>query len=96
MRYTIGLDIGITSIGYSILKTDEDGNPNRIELLNSVIFPLAENPKDGSSLAAPRREKRGLRRRNRRKNNNRKTNRLINTCCQPIFKHHKNIRKHTR
>lgn len=68
MGYRIGLDIGITSIGYSILKTDEDGNPNRIELLNSVIFPLAEHPKDGSSLAAPRREKRGLRRRNRRKN----------------------------
>lgn len=68
MSYRIGLDIGITSIGYSILKTDENGNPNRIELLNSVIFPIAENPKDGSSLAAPRRVKRGLRRRNRRKN----------------------------
>jgi len=68
MGYRIGLDIGIASIGYSILKTDENGNPKKIEFLNSVIFPIAENPKDGSSLAAPRREKRGLRRRNRRKN----------------------------
>lgn len=66
MGYRIGLDIGITSIGYSILKTDNEGNPIKIKELNSVIFPIAENPKDGSSLALPRREKRGARRRNRR------------------------------
>lgn len=67
MGYRIGLDVGIASIGYSILRTDTEGNPNRIEFLNSVIFPVAENPKNGDSLAAPRREKRGMRRRNRRR-----------------------------
>ena len=67
MGYRIGLDVGISSVGYAILKTDTEGNPNRIEFLNSVIFDRAEQPKTGASLAAPRREKRGMRRRNRRK-----------------------------
>ena len=67
MGYRIGLDVGIASVGYSILKTDSDGNPYRIEFLNSVIFERAEQPKTGASLAAPRREKRGMRRLNRRK-----------------------------
>ncbi|TFI72987.1 hypothetical protein [Carnobacterium divergens] len=66
MGYRIGLDIGITSVGYAILKTDEKGSPYKIEHLTSVIFPIAENPKDGKSLAMPRREQRGARRRNRR------------------------------
>ena len=67
MGYRIGLDVGIGSVGYSILRTDTNGNPNRIEFLNSVIFDRAEQPKTGASLAAPRREKRGMRRLNRRK-----------------------------
>ncbi|MDE1549162.1 type II CRISPR RNA-guided endonuclease Cas9 [Jeotgalibaca caeni] len=67
MGYRIGLDVGIASVGYSILRTDTEGNPCRIEFLNSVIFDRAEQPKTGASLAAPRREKRGMRRRNRRK-----------------------------
>ncbi|MGY3777713.1 type II CRISPR RNA-guided endonuclease Cas9 [Isobaculum melis] len=66
MGYRIGLDIGITSVGYAVLRTDEKGEPIRIEHLNSVIFPIAEHPKDGKSLALPRRESRGARRRTRR------------------------------
>lgn len=66
MRYGIGLDIGITSIGYAILALDAADNPFRIEKLGSRIFDIAENPKDGSSLALPRREARGARRRTRR------------------------------
>ncbi|MGX7417610.1 type II CRISPR RNA-guided endonuclease Cas9 [Carnobacterium gallinarum] len=67
MGYRIGLDIGITSIGYAILKTDNTGNPYKIEQMNSIIFPAAEHPKTGKSLALPRREQRGARRRNRRR-----------------------------
>lgn len=66
MRYGIGVDIGITSVGYAVLALDSEDNPCRIIKLGSRIFDLAENPKDGSSLALPRREARGARRRLRR------------------------------
>lgn len=66
MAYCIGLDIGITSVGWAVLKLDENDQPYRIDKLGSRIFDAAEHPKDGSSLAAPRREARGARRRLRR------------------------------
>ena len=66
MGIKIGLDVGITSVGYAVLRTDDEGVPYKIETLNSVIFPAAENPKSGESLAAPRRGNRGSRRRTRR------------------------------
>ncbi|ANK59452.1 hypothetical protein AYR54_03850 [Loigolactobacillus backii] len=66
MGYRIGLDVGIASTGYSVLKTDKEGNPYKILTLNSVIYPRAEDPQTGASLAEPRRLKRGLRRRTRR------------------------------
>jgi CRISPR-associated endonuclease Csn1 len=58
MNYTLGLDIGIASLGFSVL----DNSGGNIISAGVRIFEAAENPKDGSSLAAPRREKRGLRR----------------------------------
>ncbi len=64
--YRMGLDIGTTSIGASVLNIDHHGEPNRIVDMYVRIFDAAENPKDGASLAAPRREARGARRRNRR------------------------------
>ncbi|MBQ1934614.1 MAG: hypothetical protein II370_06405 [Clostridia bacterium] len=66
MKYGIGLDIGIESVGYSILELDSNDHPFRIERLGTRIFDKAEHPKDGSSLSAPRREARGARRRLRR------------------------------
>ena len=66
MKYSIGLDIGIESIGYSVLELDSKDHPFRIERLGSRMFDKAEHPKDGSSLALPRREARGARRRLRR------------------------------
>ena len=62
MNYRIGLDIGIASIGWCVLETDANGEPTRIENLGVRIFDAAEHPKDGSSLALPRRQARGLRR----------------------------------
>lgn len=67
MKYGIGLDIGITSIGHAVMLLDDNDQPCRIMKMGSRIFDAAENPKDGSSLAAPRRENRGMRRRLRRK-----------------------------
>lgn len=63
MKYSIGLDIGISSVGWAVINLDKE----RIEDLNSRIFDVAENPKNGSSLAAPRREARSARRRLRRR-----------------------------
>lgn len=66
MRYSVGLDIGVASVGYSVLALDSNDTPYRIEMLGSRIFDKAEHPKDGSSLAKPRREARSARRRLRR------------------------------
>lgn len=63
MKYTLGLDIGITSIGWAVLDNENE----RIVDLGVRLFPGAENPKDGASLALPRREARSARRRTRRK-----------------------------
>ena len=65
-HYTLGLDIGIASIGWAVLGNDEDGTPNRIIDLGVRIFEAAEAPKTGESLAAPRRDARSARRRLRR------------------------------
>lgn len=62
LNYAIGLDIGITSVGWAVINLDL----NRIEDLGVRIFNAAEN-KDGSSLALPRRIARGRRRLLRRR-----------------------------
>lgn len=49
------------------IMLDDKDEPCRILRLGSRIFEAAEHPKDGSSLAAPRRINRGMRRRLRRK-----------------------------
>lgn len=64
--YAIGLDIGVASVGWAVLALDEKDSPCGIINLGSRIFDAAENPKDGKSLAAPRREARSMRRRLRR------------------------------
>ncbi len=63
VQYSIGLDIGITSVGWAVINEDK----NRIEAMNVRMFDAAENPKDGSSLATPRREARSSRRTIRRR-----------------------------
>ncbi|WP_300827263.1 type II CRISPR RNA-guided endonuclease Cas9 [Helicobacter sp. UBA3407] len=53
----LGFDIGITSIGWAYAEGEE------LKDCGVRIFTKAENPKNGDSLAAPRREARGVRRR---------------------------------
>lgn len=66
MNYILGLDIGITSIGYAIMRLDENNNPDKIVFLDSIIFPIAENKK-GKSYASKRGELRRVRRIGRRR-----------------------------
>lgn len=67
LKYVVGLDIGIASVGWATLLLDSQDEPVRILDLNSRIFDKAEVPKTGASLAAPRRMARGVRRRLRRR-----------------------------
>ena len=62
MDYTLGLDIGIASVGWAVLRNNECEEPYRIEDLGVRIFEAAEHPKTGASLALPRRQARGMRR----------------------------------
>lgn len=66
IRYTLGIDIGIGSVGWAVLENDETSEPFKIEKLGVRIFDKAEQPKTGASLALPRREARSARRRLRR------------------------------
>lgn len=63
MHYILGLDIGITSIGWAVIESDQDGVPFKIADLGVRIFKAAEQPETGASLALPRRSARSLRRR---------------------------------
>lgn len=70
--YTLGLDIGIASIGWAVVEntfdpTTKEMVPYRLLRTGVRIFDAAENPKDGGSLAADRREARSVRKRLRRR-----------------------------
>lgn len=67
LNYRIGLDIGITSVGWAVLENNSKDEPIHIVDLGVRIFDAAEVPKTGASLAAPRREARTGRRRLRRR-----------------------------
>lgn len=62
MRYTLGLDLGIASIGWAVINNDK----SRIEDLGVRVFKKAEES-DGKALNLARREARGTRRRIRRR-----------------------------
>lgn len=62
IHYTIGLDIGIASIGWAVINNDK----NRIEGLGVRTFKKAETP-DGKALNEERRMARGTRTRLRRR-----------------------------
>lgn len=66
-NYILGLDIGISSVGWGLLELDEGGNPYKIIDVGSRIFAPGEVEKTGDSRAKERREKRGARRVTRRR-----------------------------
>lgn len=63
MNYTFGFNLGISNIGWAVY----DSNTSNLIKLGVHTFDPAEHPKDGKSLALPRREARGQRRRIRRR-----------------------------
>ena len=65
-KYIVGLDIGISSVGWALLALDENDNPYRIIDVGSRIFTPGEEA-SGDSKAKARREKRGARRISRRR-----------------------------
>jgi CRISPR-associated endonuclease Csn1 len=67
-KLVLGLDLGITSIGWALVNVDDkDITKNNIIDSGVRIFTIAEHPKDGKSLALPRREARSARRTTKRK-----------------------------
>lgn len=70
MVLTLGVDIGIASIGWAVIEGEraDKGIKDRGIIESGVrIFTRAENPKDKASLALPRRSARSARRRTARK-----------------------------
>ena len=65
MRYTLGLDIGTTSIGWAIVESDNEGVRRKLNAAGVRLFPDGCEPGPGksTSLAVGRREKRAARRR---------------------------------
>lgn len=61
-KYILGMDIGISSVGWALLDLDEFDNPYKIIDVGSRIFAPGEVEKTGDSRAKARREKRGARR----------------------------------
>ena len=68
MNYRIGLDVGISSVGWSVVEHDENDRPCKIVDLGVRIFSPAEinNKGENKPLALDRRIARGTRRRLRR------------------------------
>jgi len=66
-KYVLGLDIGISSVGWGLLRLDEENNPIRIIDTGVKIFSPGEVPKTGASKNLNRRQKRGIRRISRRR-----------------------------
>lgn len=67
LNYILGLDIGIASVGWTIVEIDDKENPIRLIDLGVRVFERAEVPKTGDSLAAARRSARSIRRLIRRR-----------------------------
>ena len=63
MKYRLALDLGSTSLGWAMIRLDNDRNPSAVIKAGVRIFKDGRNPKDESSLAVTRREARAMRRR---------------------------------
>lgn len=62
MRYRLALDLGSTSLGWAMVRLNQNNEPHAIIKTGVRIFSDGRNP-NGSSLAVTRREARAMRRR---------------------------------
>jgi CRISPR/Cas system Type II protein with McrA/HNH and RuvC-like nuclease domain len=60
MTYRLALDLGSTSLGWAMVRLNANNEPCAIIKAGVRIFSDGRNPKDGSSLAASRREARAM------------------------------------
>ncbi len=67
MKYRLGLDLGSTSIGWTVLKLDGKGEIFSLEDMGSRIFSDGRDAQSKKPLNVARREHRGARRNNYRK-----------------------------
>jgi CRISPR-associated endonuclease Csn1 len=63
MMYRLALDLGSTSLGWAMIRLNQNNEPNAIIKAGVRIFSDGRNPKDGTSLAVNRRNARAMRRR---------------------------------
>ena len=61
-NYILGIDVGISSVGWGLLELNEKDEPFKILDTGVRIFTPGEVPKTGASKALARRQKRGARR----------------------------------
>lgn len=61
-NYRLGIDLGATSIGWSLLELDDDLKPVKLENLGVRIFPDGREAKSKEPLNVTRRDARGARR----------------------------------
>ncbi|TAE34612.1 MAG: type II CRISPR RNA-guided endonuclease Cas9 [Alphaproteobacteria bacterium] len=70
MRYALGYDMGVGSLGFAVIALSEDGEPEDVLDIGVRIFSTAREPdkggKIGEPLAASRRAARGVRKRSDR------------------------------
>ena len=64
----LGLDIGIASVGYSVIDYDDENFEGKILKTGVRIFDACEDPQTKASLNSSRRIFRGMRRRLSRRN----------------------------
>ena len=63
LRYRLALDIGVSSLGWAMIRLTTQGQPCAIIRAGVRVFSDGRNPKNGSSLAVTRRNARGMSRR---------------------------------
>ena len=63
LKYRLGLDLGTNSIGWAVVRLDDNRNPCGILDMGVRVFPDGRNLQDKQSLAVQRRVPRGQRRR---------------------------------
>ena len=67
MKTTLGLDLGIASVGWALFEEDDAENIKKLIDLGSFVFDEIENKKTGDRENKDRRIKRSMRRQRRRK-----------------------------
>lgn len=78
--YRLGIDLGSNSLGWAVLRLDEESRPDYLVRLGIRVFSSGRHPKTGASLAVDRRLARQQRR--RRDRMLRRKRRLLTALCE--------------